>query len=135
MRDIFPNLERENLCYIYVFSFALHPEDPSPSGSCNMSRIDHVDLALQLQDNLGKEQVTVLVFARNWNILRSTTSLGRKEQAVEPRGSNGTTNRRGTVFLASVHACRAAHPLKRCVSGRRVVRGRRSTPRYAQRAY
>ena len=44
--------------------------------SCNMSRIDHVDLALQLQESLGKEQVTVLVFARNWNILRFREGLG-----------------------------------------------------------
>lgn len=63
-------------CFVYCFSFALHPEDPTPSGSCNMSRIDHVDLALQLQEGLGKEQVTVLVFARNWNILRFREGLG-----------------------------------------------------------
>jgi len=62
-------------CFAYVYSFALHPEDPSPSGSCNMSRIDHVDLALQLQDNLGKEQVTIIVFARNWNVLRFREGL------------------------------------------------------------
>jgi hypothetical protein len=62
-------------CFIYVFSFALHPEDASPSGSCNFSRIDHVDLQLQLQDGLGKEQVTVMVFARNWNVLRFREGL------------------------------------------------------------
>ena len=62
-------------CFMYVYSFALHPEDPSPSGSCNMSRIDHVDLTLQLQDGLGKEQVTVMVFARNWNVLRFREGL------------------------------------------------------------
>jgi hypothetical protein len=77
-RTVQPYQHHTNIpdCYIYVFSFALHPEDPSPSGSCNMSRIDHVDLALQLQENLGKEQVTVLVFARNWNILRFREGLG-----------------------------------------------------------
>jgi hypothetical protein len=62
-------------CFIYVYSFALHPEDASPSGSCNMSRIDHVDLNLQLQDGLGKEQVSVMVFARNWNVLRFREGL------------------------------------------------------------
>lgn len=77
-RTVQPYQHHTNIpdCYIYVFSFALHPEDPSPSGSCNMSRIDHVDLALQLQENLGKEQVSVLVFARNWNILRFREGLG-----------------------------------------------------------
>jgi hypothetical protein len=63
-------------CFIYCFSFALHPEEATPSGSCNMSRIDHVDLSLQLQDGLGKEQVTVLVFARNFNVLRFREGLG-----------------------------------------------------------
>lgn len=62
-------------CFIYVYSFALYPEDPTPSGSCNFSRIDHVDLALQLQEGLGKEQVTIIVFARNWNVLRFREGL------------------------------------------------------------
>lgn len=62
-------------CFIYVYSFALYPEDPSPSGSCNFSRIDHVDLALQLQEGLGKENVTIIVFARNWNVLRFREGL------------------------------------------------------------
>jgi hypothetical protein len=63
----------DSFCYCY--SFALYPEDPSPSGSCNMSRIDHVDLQLTLQEGLGKEQVTVMVFARNWNVLRFREGL------------------------------------------------------------
>ena len=62
-------------CFIYVYSFALYPEDPTPSGSCNMSRIDHVDLALQLQESLGQEQVTIIVFARNWTVLRFREGL------------------------------------------------------------
>jgi hypothetical protein len=77
-RQVQPYQHHTNIpdCYIYVYSFALHPEDPSPSGSCNMSRIDHVDLTLQLQENLGKEQVSVIVFARNWNVLRFREGLG-----------------------------------------------------------
>lgn len=61
--------------FIYVFSFALHPEDSSPSGSCNFSRIDHVELSLNLQDGLGKEQVSVIVFCRSWNVLRFREGL------------------------------------------------------------
>ena len=52
-----------------------YPEDPTPSGSCNFSRIDHVDLALQLQEGLGKEQVSIVIFARNWNVLRFREGL------------------------------------------------------------
>lgn len=63
-------------CFVYVFSFALHPEEASPSGSCNMSRIDHVDLLLTLQEGLGRETVSILVYARNWNVLRMKEGLG-----------------------------------------------------------
>ena len=62
-------------CFIYVYSFALFPEDSVPSGSCNMSRIDHCDLTLQLQESLGKEQTTIVVMARNWNVLRFREGL------------------------------------------------------------
>ena len=65
--------------YIYVYSFALHPEDPSPSGSCNFSRVDHVELHLKLQDGIeagsGNNGCTVYVFARNWNVLRFKEGL------------------------------------------------------------
>lgn len=62
--------------YIYVYSFALHPEQvTTPSGSCNCSRIDHCDLILNLQEGLGKEQVTIMVYCRNYNILRFREGL------------------------------------------------------------
>ena len=35
---------------INVYSFALHPEDYHPSGSCNFSRLEHVTLDLTLHD-------------------------------------------------------------------------------------
>jgi hypothetical protein len=62
--------------YVYNYCFALHPQSQSPSGSCNFSRIDHVDFQVALQDGLGREQVTLLVFARNWNVLRFRDGLG-----------------------------------------------------------
>ena len=63
-------------CFIYVYSFSLHPEDISPSGSCNFSRIDNLEMQLTLQEGLAKEQVTVIVFCRNWNVLRFREGLG-----------------------------------------------------------
>jgi hypothetical protein len=62
--------------YVYNYCFALHPQSQSPSGSCNMSRIDHVDMQVQLQDGLGREQVTLMIFGRNWNVLRFRDGLG-----------------------------------------------------------
>jgi hypothetical protein len=61
--------------YVYCYSFALHPESCTPSGSVNLSRIDHCDLILNLQEGLGKEQVTVMVYARSWNVLRFREGL------------------------------------------------------------
>ena len=60
---------------IYVLSFALHPESIQPSGTANFSRIDHVDMQINLQDGLGKEQVTVMVFAKSYNLLRYRQGL------------------------------------------------------------
>ena len=38
--------------FVYCFSFALHPEAPQPSGSCNFSRIDNVEMVFELQSEL-----------------------------------------------------------------------------------
>ena len=57
--------------YIYNMCWALNPENStSPSGSCNLSRVDNVELELVLQDALSKEVVTVMIFSRCWNLMR-----------------------------------------------------------------
>jgi hypothetical protein len=62
--------------FTYMYSFALHPEEAQPSGSANFSRIDNVELILDLQDALSDEEVTVSVFATSWNVLRFREGLG-----------------------------------------------------------
>lgn len=78
LRMVQPYQHHTNIpdAFIYVYSFALHPEDPAPSGSCNMSRIDHVTLHLALQEGLQKEQFTLIVYALNYNVLRYKEGLG-----------------------------------------------------------
>lgn len=78
LRMIQPYQHHQNIpdCFIYCYSFALNPESEAPSGSCNLSRIDHCDLTLTLQDGLGKEQVTVICYARSWNLMRFKEGLG-----------------------------------------------------------
>jgi hypothetical protein len=61
--------------HIYCYCFGLFPEDAQPSGSLNLSRIDNADMTFNLQEGLGKEQCTILIFARNWNIMRYTEGL------------------------------------------------------------
>ncbi len=54
---------------IYVYSFALNPEQHQPSGTVNMSRIDNATLQMNTtlaSDNTGR----LKVFAVNYNVLR-----------------------------------------------------------------
>jgi len=62
--------------FVYCFSFALFPEDAQPSGSANFSRLDNVEFIFDLQDGLSEEDVTVMVFARNWNVFKYREGLG-----------------------------------------------------------
>ena len=54
--------------YIYTYSFALDPEEHQPTGTCNFSRLNSVNLAL----NFTGLDVDVLlkIFGVNYNILR-----------------------------------------------------------------
>ena len=73
--------------FIYSYSFALQPQDIQPSGTCNFSRIDSTVLELELDGrcfygpstqggNDGNSSASILVFARNWNVLRFKFGLG-----------------------------------------------------------
>lgn len=73
--------------FIYCYSFAAQPQDIQPSGTCNFSRIDSTVLELTLDGRLfygpssasntdGNSACTVLIFARNWNVLRFKYGLG-----------------------------------------------------------
>ena len=60
---------------INVYSFALHPEDTDPSGSCNMSRI--TDAVLEVKPFLDNVDSSVIrVYAVNYNVLRITQGTG-----------------------------------------------------------
>lgn len=72
-RGVVPYQHHSNIpeAYIYCMSFALHPEDSKdPSGSCNLSRIDNIELVLDMQTTLTNESYTVFVFSRSWNLMR-----------------------------------------------------------------
>jgi hypothetical protein len=56
---------------IYVYSFALKPEEHQPSGTCNFSRIDNATLSLTvLSGTVAK------VFATSYNVLRIMSGMG-----------------------------------------------------------
>lgn len=73
LRGVSPLQHHSNLpeAYVYVFSFALDPENTTQnSGHCNFSRIDNVELAIDMQPALANEQYTVFVYSRCWNVLK-----------------------------------------------------------------
>jgi hypothetical protein len=58
---------------IYVYSFALNPEQHQPSGTVNMSRIDNA--TLQLTAAAGAN-ASLRVYAVNYNVLRVMAGMG-----------------------------------------------------------
>mgnify|MGYP000447828004 CR=1 FL=1 len=56
---------------IYVYSFALNPEQHQPSGTVNMSRIDNATLHLSSDDGGNLH-----VYAVNYNVLRIMAGMG-----------------------------------------------------------
>jgi hypothetical protein len=73
--------------FVYCYSFALQPQDIQPSGTVNFSRIDSTILEMEIDGRMfygpseaagtdGNSSCTILVFARNWNVLRFKYGLG-----------------------------------------------------------
>ena len=63
---------------VYVYSFALKPEEHQPSGTCNFSRIDSATLQLNYSGKpypIDKSD-TITIFAKNYNILRIMSGMG-----------------------------------------------------------
>lgn len=58
---------------VYVYSFAINPEEHQPSGSVNMSRLDNVNLLLTLASAVATK---VRIYAVNVNVLRILNGLG-----------------------------------------------------------
>ena len=74
---------------LYVYSFALRPEEHQPSGTCNFSRIDNTTLEMTLDSRQlvpqtvpgvdpiqAAENATLTVYARNYNVLRIMSGMG-----------------------------------------------------------
>ena len=68
---------------IYLYSFALRPEEHQPSGTCNFSRIDTATLVMSLSGGITvnaesayDDSWDVRVYAVNYNILRIMSGMG-----------------------------------------------------------
>ena len=66
---------------IYLYSFAINPEEHQPSGTCNFSRIDNAVLTLETVAECDTSAVLVncdeiRVYATNYNVLRIMSGMG-----------------------------------------------------------
>lgn len=63
---------------IHVYSFALRPEDPQPSGTCNFSRLDSATLVMVLSNPTvaGIKTAQVRVYAPCLNVFRCVSGMG-----------------------------------------------------------
>ena len=60
--------------HIYMYSFALNPEEHQPSGTCNFSRLDNVHLSFDQLNN--KETHNISVYVVSYNVLRIMSGMG-----------------------------------------------------------
>ena len=56
-----------------MYSFSLKPDEFQPSGSCNFSKLDNVEL---LFEGDIKNNYQINIFAENYNILRIMNGMG-----------------------------------------------------------
>ncbi len=71
---------------IFVYSFAIHPEQHQPSGTANLSRIDNTQLNIWFRDETAASGLPSLnffnadnklyIFAHNYNVLRIMSGMG-----------------------------------------------------------
>ena len=61
---------------LYMYSFALKPEDPQPSGSCNFSRLDNAYLYFKLKKGEQNAANKVKVYATNVNLFKIQGNKG-----------------------------------------------------------
>jgi hypothetical protein len=64
--------------YIYVYSFAIRPEELQPCGSFNASRIDSIVLQIETNQTTvpRRPNCTIRVYAHNHNVLRVVDGFG-----------------------------------------------------------
>jgi len=62
--------------HVYCKSFAIWAEDSNPNGTSNFSKVDNADMIIKLQPELADEYVTVIIAARNHQVVRFLEGYG-----------------------------------------------------------
>jgi len=60
--------------FIYTYSFCLNPEEHQPSGTCNFSRLDNVELLVNFKPTI--EDLSTHIYAINYNMLNVVNGMG-----------------------------------------------------------
>jgi len=60
---------------VYSYSFAIHPEEHQPSGTCNFSRVDNSQAVVILKQGCSTNSF-IEMFAINYNVLRIQSGMG-----------------------------------------------------------
>ena len=89
----FEHLKTRPVAGVYLYSFALKPEEHQPSGTCNFSRIDNATLIVTTKACVGANVGTIdeehqtlatgaanltnlLIFGESYNVLRIMSGMG-----------------------------------------------------------
>ena len=60
--------------FVYVYSFALNPEDFQPSGTCNYSRLNTSEMVINFAQ--GIDNLITRIYATNYNMLNIVNGMG-----------------------------------------------------------
>jgi hypothetical protein len=62
---------------INFYSFCLNPEQHQPSGTCNMSKIDYINMNMRLSNTINTQNTCkIRAYTTNYNVLRIFFNLG-----------------------------------------------------------
>lgn len=70
----FQHHTRNSTLFVYMYSFCLRPEDLQPTGSCNFSRIDNIQLDIDL--NSMPHNNDIKLYGLNYNFLKIENGMG-----------------------------------------------------------
>ena len=62
--------------YIYVYAFGVRPEELSPTGQMNFSRVDNAKLVINLKSRRSYTDYTVKAYGINYNVLILSAGMG-----------------------------------------------------------
>jgi hypothetical protein len=62
---------------IHIYSFSLYPQKPWPSGACNLTQFDFIDIDMRLSNEIDKcNNVKFRAYSLNYNVLKIVNGLG-----------------------------------------------------------